>query len=199
MEKESILYPIILSVPEDARELPPRDLVVFLSLHARKALKLSALKSQLDLNDPLKDEDGRPLPSNGVYWSLTHKPDYVAAVVARTPIGIDIEKIAERQTVSLYDKVADSAEWALIGRKSWESVHRYWTAKDAVLKAEGTGLSGLSHCRVIGVKDAVNLIIQVRDRQMAVEHHYFNNHIASVVKTSPNVSWTVMKSLSETD
>ena len=118
MEKEFILYPIILAVPEDARRLPPRDLVLFLSLHARKALKLSALKSHLDLNEPLKNAEGRPLPSNGVYWSLTHKPDYVAAVVAGTPIGMDVEKMAVRQTAPLYEKVADSDEWALIGEKS---------------------------------------------------------------------------------
>ena len=197
MEKEFILYPIILAVPEDARQLQPRDLVVFLSLHARKALELSALQSHLDVHEPLKNAEGRPLPSNGVYWSLTHKPDYVAAVVARTPVGIDIEKIAERQTVSLYEKVADSAEWALIGGKSWEGFYRYWTAKEAVLKADGTGLSGLSHCRVIGVMDDVNLVIQIRDRTMTVEQHYFNNYIASVVKTHEKVSWTVLKSLSE--
>ena len=161
-------------------------------------MKISALKSGLDLNDPLKDADGRPLPSNGVYWSLTHKPNYVAAVAARAPIGIDIEKIAVRQTVSLYEKVADSAEWALIGGKSWEGFHRYWTAKEAVLKADGTGLSGLSHCRVITVLDEVNLIIQMRERIMTVEHHYFSDHIASVVKTDQKVSWTVLKSLKDT-
>ena len=194
---EFILYPIILAVPEEARQLPPRELVVFLSRHARKALKLSALKSHLGLNEPLKNAEGRPLPSNGVYWSLTHKPDYVAAVVARTPIGIDIEKITERQTASLYEKVADSAEWALIGGQSWEGFYRYWTAKEAVLKADGAGLSGLSHCRVIGVMDDVNLIIQMRERTMSVEHHYFNNYIASVVKTDQKVSWTVVKSLSD--
>jgi 4'-phosphopantetheinyl transferase len=199
MEKEFILYPIILAVPKDARQLPPRDRVLFLSLHARKALKISAIKSHLELNKPLKDADGRPLPSNGIYWSLTHKPEYVAAVVARTPIGIDIEKIAERQTASLYDKVADSAEWSLIGGKSWQGFHRYWTAKEAVLKADGTGLSGLSHCRVIAIIDEVNLIIQMRERTMTVEHHYFNNHIASIVKTDEKVSWTVLKSFNGTD
>lgn len=192
MENESTLYPVILSVPEDARLLPPRDLVVFLSLHARKALGLSAQMSKLSMKEPLKDKDGRPLPTEGVYWSLTHKPDYVAAVVAQQPIGIDIEKIAERQTAALFGKVADTMEWALIGGKSWEGFHRYWTAKEAALKAEGTGLSALSRCRVIGIKDTVNLVIQLRNRRMDVEHHYFDNHIASVVKTAKRVSWTLV-------
>ena len=199
MEKDSTLYPVILSVPEVARHLPPRELVVFLSLHARKALRLSARKSQLYINEPLKDKEGRPLPSGGVYWSLTHKPKYVAAVVARHPIGIDIEKITTRQTEALFDKVADSIEWALIGGKSWEGFHRYWTAKEAVLKAKGTGLSGLSHCRVIGINDAINLIIQAGNRRMTVEHHYFNSHIASIVKTERNICWTLSDTLHDSE
>ncbi|NJL59098.1 MAG: hypothetical protein HC887_05035, partial [Desulfobacteraceae bacterium] len=40
-----------------------------------------------------KNKLGAPLPINGCYWSLTHKPDYVGAVLSPTPIGIDIEKI----------------------------------------------------------------------------------------------------------
>ena len=192
MKKELTLYPVILSVPADARQLPPRDLVVYLSRHARKALKLSAEKSNLDMGEPLKDKGGRPLPTKGVYWSLTHKSDYVAAVVARYPIGIDVEKITERKTRGLFKKVAVPDEWALVGGRSWEGFHRYWTAKEAVLKAEGTGLIALSRCRVIGILDGFNLIIQVGKRRMSVEHHYFDNHIASIAKTDDHVRWTVV-------
>ncbi len=192
MKKETTLHPVILSVPANARQLPPRDLVVYLSRHARKALRLSAEKSGFDMVEPLKGKDGQPLPTNGIYWSLTHKPEYVAAVVARRPIGIDVEKIAERKTVALFNKVADASEWALIGARSWEGFHRYWTAKEAVLKAEGTGLRGLSDCRVIGIQDTFNLIIQVGGRRMAVEHHYFNNHIASIVKSADNICWAIV-------
>lgn len=194
MKKEPKLYPVILSVPAGARGRPPRDLVVYLSRHARMALKLSAEKSHLEMTEPLKDKNGRPLPTEGVYWSLTHKPDYVAAVVAQHPIGIDVEKIAARKTKGIFNKVADPDEWTLVGGTSWEGFYRYWTAKEAVLKAEGTGLKALSHCRVIDVLDGFNLIVQVGDRKMAVEHHYFDNHIASVAKTDESICWTVVHS-----
>ena len=195
MKNEATLHPVILSVPQNARQLTPRDLVGYLSRHAREALRLSAEMSGFDMGEPLKDKDGQPLPTNGIYWSLTHKPDYVAAVVARRPIGIDVEKITERKTLAIFDKVADPTEWALIGARSWEGFHRYWTAKEAVLKAEGTGLRGLSHCRVIGVQDAFNLTIQVGNRRMTVEHHYFDKHIASVVKSAGAVCWAIVNPL----
>ena len=153
MSKGPVLRAVILSVPETARTLPPRERVAFLSRHARKALQISAAESNLTIGAALKDRDGRPQPVKGVYWSLTHKPAYVGAIVARRLIGIDIETIVQRKTEALFDKVADSDEWALIGSRSWEGFHRYWTAKEAVLKADGTGLEGLSRCRVVAIPD----------------------------------------------
>ena len=194
MKNDPSLHPVILSVPATARRLPPRDLVAFLGRHARRALSRSAAISGLDMGEPLKAEDGRPLPANGVYWSLTHKPCYVAAVVSRGPIGIDVERIKERKTAAIFDKVADPTEWALFGDRSWEGFYRYWTAKEAVLKAEGTGLRGLTHCRVIEIQDECNLIIQVDNRRFSVEHYRFNNHMASIVKSDGNVCWTIVDS-----
>lgn len=192
MDKEASLHPVILSVPVAARRLAARDLVAYLSHRARMALGLSADKSGLGSIEPRKDENGRPLPSGGNHWSLTHKPEYVAGVVARYPVGIDIEKIIRRKSEALYDKVAIEEEWDLMGGRSWEGFHRFWTAKEAVLKAEGTGLVGLSNCRVIGVPDALNLVIGMKNRRVLVEHYYFDSHIASIVKTEDKVQWTLI-------
>jgi len=199
MSKGPVLRAVILSVPETARTLPPRERVTFLSRHARKALQISAAESHLTIGAALKDRDGRPRPVKGVYWSLTHKPAYVGAIVARKLIGIDIETMVQRKTEALFDKVADSDEWALIGSRSWEGFHRYWTAKEAVLKADGTGLEGLSHCRVVAIPTVNILIVQIKRRRMIVEHFYFDGHIASVAKTAGTVHWTLIGSSAGTD
>jgi 4'-phosphopantetheinyl transferase len=199
MSKCPVLRAVILSVPETARTLPPRERVTFLSRHARKALQISAAESNLTIGAALKDRDGRPRSVKGVYWSLTHKPAYVGAIVARRLIGIDIETMVQRKTEALFDKVADSEEWALIGSRSWEGFHRYWTAKEAVLKADGTGLEGLSHCRVVAIPTANSLIVQIKRRRMIVEHFYFDGHIASVAKIAGTVHWTLLGSSAGTD
>jgi 4'-phosphopantetheinyl transferase len=199
MSKGPELRAVILTVPETARTLLPRERVAFLSRHARKALQISAAESHLKIGAALKDRDGRPQPVKGVYWSLTHKPTYVGAIVARRRVGIDIETIVQRKTETLLDKVADSDEWALIGSRSWEGFHRYWTAKEAVLKADGTGLEGLSRCRVVAIPDANSLIVQIKRRRMSVEHFYFDGHIASVAKTAGTVHWTLLCSSADTD
>lgn len=199
MSKGPDLRAVILSVPENARSLPSRERVAFLSRHARQALLISAAESHLKIGAALKDRDGRPQPVNGVYWSLTHKPAYVGGIVARTLVGIDIESVVQRKTESLFDKVADSDEWALIGPRSWEGFHRYWTAKEAVLKADGTGLEGLSRCRVVAIPDANSLIVQIKRRRMTVEQFYFDGHIASVAKTAGTVRWTLLDSSADAD
>jgi 4'-phosphopantetheinyl transferase len=199
MSKGPELRAVILTVPETARTLLPRERVAFLSRHARKALQISAAESHLKIGAALKDRDGRPQPVKGVYWSLTHKPTYVGAIVARRRVGIDIETIVQRKTEALFDKVADSDEWALIGSRSWEGFHRYWTAKEAVLKADGTGLEGLSRCRVVAIPAANSLIVRINRRSMIVEHFHFDGHIASVAKTAGTVRWTLIGSPANTD
>ncbi len=137
-----------------------------------------------------KDEKGAPLPVKGRYWSVTHKPDYVGAVVSSQPAGMDIEKISLRSE-RLWEKIADNEEKAMIDSGQPESFFRYWTAKEAVLKAAGTGLTELSQCRIAQVPDADHLIIRYRNRDWYVEHLRVSEYIASVVKDRKQVEWHV--------
>ncbi len=187
------IYPVLLAVPTVARELPAPERVRFLSRHARQALAESARKSDIVLGDLKKEPDGRPLPFDGINWSLTHKTDYVGGVVCRAAIGIDLERVRPRSTRALFSKTADAAEWDLAGEQSWDNFHRYWTAKEAVLKAVGIGLKDLSACRVVEVVDARNLSVAYNDRIWPVEHFYFDDHIASIVKCGGPVQWTLRR------
>ena len=93
------------------------------------------------LSGPLeKDKNGAPLPSKGTYWSLTHKSANVAAVVAPRPVGIDIE-VLRPCNPNLYQRIASAEEWDLAATVSDKNFFRYWTAKEAVLKAVGKGLT----------------------------------------------------------
>ena len=192
MADGSILYPVILAVPARVRTLHPAERTRFLSRHARLALQISAEKSGLHIDRLEKNERGCPLPFNGVHWSLTHKEAYVGAVAAEVVVGIDIEKITPRQTERLFQKVAGEKEWALVGKPDWKLFHRYWTAKEAVLKASGTGLTELSDCRVLEVIDENLLTLEHRGAIQQVVHFYFEDHIASIVRCKPEIEWTLL-------
>ena len=184
-----IIYPVILAVPDKIQQLTGRKKVSFLSKHARKALEISAKKSHVQLGNLKKDEKGVPLPFNGNYWSLTHKSKYVAAVIASTPIGIDIEKIRPCSK-ALFRKTAHDREWELSDTDSFILFFRYWTSKESVLKASGTGIRDLSKCRIVGIIDNNHLIIDYRNQKWLIEHFYFDEHIVSIVKNDFHVEWT---------
>lgn len=185
------LFPVILAVPDKNQELTGRKKVSFLSKYARKALEISAEKSHVRLHNLKlkKDEKGTPLPFNGNYWSLTHKSEYVAAVIAPTPIGIDIEKIRSCSK-ALFRKTAHDHEWELSDADPFIIFYRYWTSKESVLKASGTGIKDLSKCRIVGIIDDNHLIIEYRNQNWLIEHFYFDEHIASIVKNDFRVEWT---------
>jgi 4'-phosphopantetheinyl transferase len=188
--QNNCIYPVILSVPEDAGFLKGRDRVTLLSRYARKALKISADKKNINLGKLLKDQNGVPLPFEGNYWSLTHKPDFVGAVVAPEPTGIDIERIKEVSD-ALFRKIARGSEWRLSGLSPHVDFFRFWTAKEAVLKAAGVGMQGLSSCRIARIVDETHMEADYKGQLFSIEHLYFNGHIASVVANGFQVEWRV--------
>jgi 4'-phosphopantetheinyl transferase len=192
--RNQTLYPVILAVPEQVQEFKPKDRVLYLSRHARRALTRSAAKSEIRAGELLKDENGMPLPFAGTFWSITHKTQYVGGVVAPTPIGIDIERIRDVSR-GLFRKTATDREWALADTegKSLLTFFRFWTSKEAVLKATGVGIKDLLKCQIRQILDDCHLIIHYEGRDWLIEHLFYDRHIASIVQNSFHIDWFVEK------
>ncbi|MBN1930944.1 MAG: 4'-phosphopantetheinyl transferase superfamily protein [Desulfobacterales bacterium] len=186
--KADTIYPVILFVPYSKQQLKGRDRVAFLSRHARRALRISSLKSGIGFIETFKDKNGMPLPFGGNYWSLTHKPKYVGAVVAAGRIGIDIEEIRQCSQ-SLFEKIATDREWELTDANPDILFFRYWTSKECILKYAGTGLKDLSKCRIAEVIDDYHLVIRFRENNFLISHHYFDNHIVSIISDDFQIKW----------
>jgi len=184
------LFPVVLPVIEVGHKLSGEERVAHLSKSAREALKLSAEKSGVRLGELLKDEKGVPCPIAGNYWSLSHKPKYVAAVVSKDKVGIDIEEMKPR-TESLFAHVASDEEWEL-KEKSWDTFFRYWTAKEAALKVIGIGISGLKTCRIISVPDDNHIVLDYKGQFFLVEQLRYKNHIVSVLKDDNQIEWVAL-------
>jgi 4'-phosphopantetheinyl transferase len=186
------LFPVILPVIEAGNGLSGEEKVARLSRIAREALRLSAERSGVMLGDPVKDEDDVPCPSNGTHWSISHKPKGVAAVVSDERIGIDIEEI-EPRSEQVFNLVASDEEWELSEDRSWNTFFRYWTAKEAVLKAVGIGIGGLKKCRVISIPDEYHIVLDYKDQLFRVGQQYHNNHIISVLKDDNEIQWVIAR------
>lgn len=188
----STIYPVILPVPDTIKNRKGRAGAAYLSGYARCALKISCRKSGIFLSRILKNENGSPLPFEGYFWSLTHKPKYVGAVVAPSGIGMDVEEIRPRPA-ALFRKIADDREWNLTNADPDKLFFRYWTSKESVLKASGKGLGDLSKCRIEEVIDETMLMIGYGEKKLLIAHCYFDGHIASVVKNDFDIQWTFPK------
>ena len=186
------LYPVILSVPEADQHLHGRDKVKALSRLARLALMKSCEKSGLRLETFPKNEKGVPLPVGGVHWSLTHKSDIAGGVAAFLPVGMDLETIRPVSD-ALLAKVANDDEWQLVGGDSQRNFFRFWTAKEAVLKAVGKGMAGLSRCRVVQIVDDTRMMLVYGETRWPVVHFWFDGHVAALTPHHLAISWTFIR------
>jgi len=174
------IFPVLLPVAADKRNLAGREKVAHLSAFAREALGLSAREAGIALGALKKNDEGAPLPSNGYFWSLAHKSDYVTAVAADVVIGIDIEK-ARTATPALYRRIAGEDEWGLSDDDREHLFLRYWTAKEAVLKVAGTGIRELAYCRIAAVPDEEWIHLDFKGEPFRVRQFYHDRHMISVV------------------
>lgn len=185
------IYPVVMPVGAAVRRLSGRDKVAALSEFARAALRVSADTAGIALGDLLQDEEGVPLPAGDYVWSVSHKPRYVAAVVGQDTAGIDIEEIRPRRK-DIFPYVAGDAEWALFGGRSWYSLYRCWTAKEAVVKSAGVGLAGLKSCRVLDVPDGASITLSYRGRDYDIAQLHHDGHVVAVIRDGRPLEWVVL-------
>ncbi len=174
------LYPVLLPVPARKQELSRKALRLYLSWLARRAVARSAECAGLDRSDA---------PVHTIYYSLSHKPAYVAGIAAKFPAGIDVERIRPVNR-RLMERVSDASERGLFEADDALLFFRIWTAKEAVLKQAGVGLAGLGQCRIIAVSDARTLVAAYQSRRFFVEQRFLDQHLVSVVRTcGASVHW----------
>jgi len=96
--------------------------------------------------------------TSAVAFNLSHSGDYAAAVISRgREVGIDIEQIrsgADWRAIAARFFTEEEQDW-LASTPGVAAFFRLWTAKEAVVKAAGTGLAlALQHLTVIPGQDS---------------------------------------------
>ena len=176
------LYPVIQKIGQNFADIDLKSKSKILTICAKKSLSVSGEKSGFFPEKLEKGENGQPLPSNNVFWSVSHKDEYAAGLVSKSAAGIDVEKIKDISN-PLFNKIVSQKE-----RKCFEAekdniiFFRCFTAKEAVLKAVGIGLAGLSDILIIKAENSLNTWLKYKNVKYKVEHIFFDKYIASVVK-----------------
>ncbi|TDB86556.1 4'-phosphopantetheinyl transferase superfamily protein [Actinomadura sp. KC216] len=88
---------------------------------------------------------GKPrLPGSSVDFSLSHSGDRVVVVLTEgAEVGVDVEQENDRDIDRLADMVLAAPERTALAamEDKRHGFHRYWTRKEALLKATGHGLA----------------------------------------------------------
>ncbi len=183
------LHAVVLNVPDYFVHFSGRDRTSKLSLLAREALAYSLELSGISEMVFQKDPNGAPIPVNGVYWSLSHTTEFVAAIAAPRPVGIDIEEIGAFAD-NLHQQIANEEEWGLVKTVSSLAFYSFWTAKEAVLKAEGVGLKGLADCQIIAVDGMDKMLLKYKSRTWRVVNHLINdNYMVALTNIGIPIVW----------
>lgn len=82
------------------------------------------------------NEHGKPFLPGGPYFSISHCKEGIAVAIDDCPIGIDIEGIRHAES-DLIRRVMNEEERVGMDDRRFT---RLWTQKEAVVKAEGTGI-----------------------------------------------------------
>ena len=77
--------------------------------------------------------------------------------------------------------------------RSWRSFFRLWTAKEAVLKANGLGIGAFDRCRLTEVVDDRHLVMAMPERNWHVEQFEHDGHLISVTAPAAALSWRVLR------
>ncbi len=103
----------------------------------------------LEDSDLRTGEHGKPLADScDLHFNLSHSGEYIVLATARTPVGVDIERLdrkAGRGLAGLIRYVAapEERDWIYQGADDHEQAKRFlqlWTMKESVVKALGDGL-----------------------------------------------------------
>ncbi|MCP4438726.1 MAG: 4'-phosphopantetheinyl transferase superfamily protein [Aureispira sp.] len=113
----------------------------------KKGLETLGLPAQ-KLEDLYYNEEEKPL-LEGISFSITHSQDLVAcAFAAKGNLGLDLEcaRILNRKH---FRHCFNEEEWSNISSdESLDTFYWYWTAKEAILKANGVGLGRLMDIKI---------------------------------------------------
>ncbi|MCC7292304.1 MAG: 4'-phosphopantetheinyl transferase superfamily protein [Phycisphaerales bacterium] len=186
-----MLHIVLIPIPDNGRDVPPRERIRRQRDAAAHALDESARLSGLPRLAWERDAAGVPVFDRGVCWSLSHKPSIAAGVVAAKPVGVDVEVVQPRNE-GLWEYVASREEQDRAGTRDWPMFFRFWTAKEAVLKANRVGLSRLDDCRVIDAPYRDSALLTFAGRPLRVTYFHSGDVLAAVTAEPDGAAWHEM-------
>ena len=91
----------------------------------------------------IENEHGKPYAEGNVFFSVSHSASYAAIAVDSEEIGLDIEKLPDKDYMKIAERFYHPEELGFVkgSADSARAFTRVWTRKEAYLKQSGVGIS----------------------------------------------------------
>jgi phosphopantetheine--protein transferase-like protein len=113
------------------------------------------------------------------FFSIAHSGNLLALAFSRHPIGIDVEKKRKVRALAVATKFFSEEELAFISSdgtaKIEEKFFQLWTAKEAVLKADGRGITA-------GLREVFAFIKNREIASLKLDSNFWNINCCSLVR-----------------
>lgn len=106
------------------------------------ALKKCGIAGEVKIENGMWEKP-RLVSPKGVFYNLSHSGEWTVAAISDNEVGVDIQQV-KPVDMRLAKRFFTEEEWLRIegaGDGATELFYRFWTVKEAYLKALGTGLS----------------------------------------------------------
>ncbi|QTE39744.1 4'-phosphopantetheinyl transferase superfamily protein [Mucilaginibacter gossypii] len=138
------------------------DRDALLSIHGRLLLKNilnNEFHFQLDFESIVYNRFGKPFINKTNFdFSISHASGVVVCAVSDEGlVGVDLERVDEVILADYRDQMTDFEWTTVVSSPASDAFFNYWTQKESVLKAAGTGLStDLKSFEIISGKTVVD-------------------------------------------
>lgn len=184
-----ILHPVAAF---GALELHGREKVRVARALGRAALRRSARLMKLELEDEEeafpRDAERAPLSFERAgrtwCWSTTNTRGLSCAIVAPTRVGIDAEWLG-RPRLGAALRYLPASELGAMGLEPRRAAFALWSAKEAVLKLTGLGMSGMGRTELVRVAGAGRATLELDDEVWEVRQVWESEHVISIACEAP--------------
>ena len=145
------------------------EMVGQLVMRNRQSLSPEANEQEWRETKWLYNEHGKPYIAGGPHFSLSHCKEAIAVAISDRPVGIDIESIRPAKE-ELIARVMSEEEKRKVGNEKQQAGRdrmftRLWTQKEAILKAQGTGILSFEQLQGILSRKPADVDIQTVEKE----------------------------------
>lgn len=125
---------------------------------------------------------GKPYIKGKPFFNLSHSGELVFLVISDNEVGIDVEKIDEKNLRAIKG-ISSGFETKFIEEDPLERFHIVWTRKESILKCTGEGVSSLNKLKELKVFKIENgQELEYNKLAIKIESFVANGYVYSVAE-----------------